>query len=146
MSTSSLPKRKFHTVYYVAALGLIVILLLILSAISLIILAPKYLSAVEYDKLQAAKTDISFFATALDAFDIDVGRYPTNQEGLNALLKNPNLPTWKGPYLKQLPKDPWGTPYNYRLTTDTHTPIRLSSDGPDKLPNTDDDITNYSTQ
>src|SRR6185503_19011870 len=51
---------------------------------------------------------------ALDLFDFDNGRYPTSDEGLQALVENPGLPAWKGPYLKGgLKLDPWNNPYQY---------------------------------
>jgi general secretion pathway protein G len=57
-------------------------------------------------------------STALDLYLLDVGRYPTQQEGLQALVTNPGgLQSWHGPYLKTtvLPNDPWGRPYQYRF-------------------------------
>ena len=57
--------------------------------------------------------------TSLDLFLIDNGRYPTQQEGLQALVINPGgLPGWHGPYIKTrsgMPLDPWGHPYQYRI-------------------------------
>jgi general secretion pathway protein G len=57
--------------------------------------------------------------TSLDLFLIDNGRYPTQQEGLQALVINPGgLPGWHGPYIKTrsgMPLDPWGRPYQYRI-------------------------------
>jgi general secretion pathway protein G len=53
--------------------------------------------------------------TALDAYRLDVGRYPSTEEGLDALRKNPGHETWDGPYLpKDVPPDPWGKSYVYR--------------------------------
>ena len=56
------------------------------------------------------------FATALDSFYIDVGRYPSSQEGLQVLRTKPeSVERWNGPYLKkEIPVDPWGTAYVYR--------------------------------
>ena len=65
-------------------------------------------------KQKAAKTQIEMFGTALDAFRLSVGRYPTTAEGLQALRTNPGLDLWDGPYLrKEVPMDPWGRPYIY---------------------------------
>src|SRR5690606_1373275 len=54
--------------------------------------------------------------TPLMAFRLNVGRYPTTEEGLQALVARPSddLTTWQGPYVKNLPKDPWGRDYQYR--------------------------------
>jgi len=98
----------------------------------------------EEAKITTAKADINAaLSTALDLFEHDVGRYPTDDEGLNALITNPGtLKGWKGPYLKTgLRPDPWGNPYIYKRDTDQSTRYQLSSAGPDGQQGTDDDIT-----
>jgi general secretion pathway protein G len=112
---------------------LIIIVLLILFAV----FVPKYGHGPA--KISATKFDLADLQSALAAFAADNARYPTTSEGLNALLENPGLPTWKGPYIKRLRNDPWGNPYRY---TPPAAPPTLSSDGPDALPNTPDDIKN----
>lgn len=99
------------------------------------------------DVTTAARTDISNIETALDAFKTDTGRYPTQAEGLKALVQSPpGLANWKGPYLKRIYPDPFGRPYLY-----TNPPRHLASDydlsscGPDNLPGTQDDIGNGQT-
>lgn len=64
---------------------------------------------------QAARAQIEMFGTALDMFRLDVGRYPTTQEGLEALRQPVSGSTrWDGPYLKkEIPNDPWDRPYKY---------------------------------
>lgn len=64
-----------------------------------------------------AKAQISEFESVLDTFRLDVGRYPTTEEGLSSLRTRPgNLERWDGPYLrKDVPLDPWGHPYVYRF-------------------------------
>ena len=59
---------------------------------------------------------ISYFMVALDTYFIDTGDFPTSQHGLKALRARPEgVASWKGPYLtKEIPNDPWGTPYIYR--------------------------------
>ena len=75
---------------------------------------PKLLPKVGKGKQSAAKTQIELLGQALDQFRLDTGRYPTTSEGLNALLTDPGLPGWDGPYLKKgVPNDPWGRPYHY---------------------------------
>ncbi len=78
--------------------------------------APKIFKRVGQSRRTAAKNQISAFESALDMFYIDTGRYPTTEEGLQALVKKPeNVKNWKGPYLKKgIPKDPWGNDYVYR--------------------------------
>ena len=72
---------------------------------------------VEKARQVAAKSQITEFETVLDTYRLDIGRYPTNEEGLQALRTRPgNLEKWDGPYLrKDLPLDPWGHPYMYRF-------------------------------
>ena len=66
---------------------------------------------------KTAKLQIEDFSTALDAFRLDMGRYPSSAEGLNALIAAPGgTSRWNGPYLRKnlIPKDPWGNDYQYR--------------------------------
>ena len=66
---------------------------------------------------KTAKLQIEDFSTALDAFRLDMGRYPNSNEGLQALVVQPPGATrWNGPYLRKniIPKDPWGNEYQYR--------------------------------
>lgn len=66
---------------------------------------------------KTAKLQIEDFSTALDAFRLDMGRYPTSNEGLQALVMQPSgASRWNGPYLRKnlIPKDPWGNDYQYR--------------------------------
>ena len=65
-------------------------------------------------KRTTARSQIEGFATALDVFLVDMGRYPTSEEGLAALRADPGGGGWRGPYLrKEVPLDPWGNPYAY---------------------------------
>ncbi|MBW8465958.1 MAG: type II secretion system major pseudopilin GspG [Acidovorax sp.] len=74
----------------------------------------------------------------LDLFKLDIGRYPTNDEGLHSLVENSkSIPLWNGPYLKDgLPKDPWGVNYHYQNPGRNGSPD-VSSYGPDKKPGGD---------
>ena len=67
------------------------------------------------DKARAAQFQIQAFCEALRKFRSDTGRFPTVKEGLNALVSNPGLSSWRGPYLASaVPNDPWGHSYEYR--------------------------------
>ena len=72
---------------------------------------------VERARQTTAKAQISEFETVLDVFRLDIGRYPSSDEGLEALRARPgNIGNWDGPYLrKDVPVDPWGHPYVYRF-------------------------------
>ncbi|HEY1837707.1 MAG: type II secretion system major pseudopilin GspG [Rhizomicrobium sp.] len=68
-------------------------------------------------KVSTAKTEVSNLSAGLDLYKLDVGGYPSTQQGLAALLKAPDgVDNWNGPYIKKTTKlnDPWGHPYNYR--------------------------------
>ena len=92
----------------------------------------------------AAKASIKVIDDALCCFKMDNGRYPTEQEGLDILVKHPGSPTWTGPYIRgnNILKDPWGTAYRYTLTNGT--PVVVSA-GPDTKFGTKDDIDQNTT-
>jgi general secretion pathway protein G len=98
------------------------------------LVAPKLFPKLGKGKQAAAKAQIELLGQALDQFRLDVGRYPTTQEGLNALVTNPGVPNWEGPYLKKaLPNDPWGRPYGYQ-SPGSHGEYDLYSYGRDGAP------------
>ncbi|AMO98371.1 type II secretion system protein G [Collimonas arenae] len=77
---------------------------------------PKYFAQLGKSEVTIAKAQIGAFEKALDTYRLDVGHYPTNEEGLAALLIKPAAAIkWNGPYLKkEIPLDPWGNSYVYR--------------------------------
>lgn len=93
-------------------------LLLVLVIIGLLaaLVGPTLYQRIKPAKQSAAHAQIQNFATALDSYYIDVGRYPTSQEGLQALRAKPEaVEKWNGPYLKkEIPGDPWSNAYIYR--------------------------------
>jgi general secretion pathway protein G len=78
--------------------------------------APRYFSQVGKSEIQVARSQIESLEKALDQYRLDMRRYPSAEEGLEALVAKPaNAQTWSGPYLKKaVPNDPWGRPYVYR--------------------------------
>ena len=86
-------------------------------------------------KIKMAQADIRLLKTAVNSFNLDVGRYPTAQEGLAALLSQPsNADGWDGPYLKRdFPKDPWGNSYIY-ITSGGMSHYEFESYGADGQP------------
>lgn len=98
--------------------------------------------------IDSAKAQISNLESAVKVYQIDVGRYPGGDSGLEALLAPPSdapQGKWRGPYLEgvtQLPLDPWGNPYNYEIYQDNYNDeqFEISSSGPDQQPGTDDDV------
>ncbi|MFZ0429378.1 MAG: type II secretion system major pseudopilin GspG [Acidobacteriota bacterium] len=93
----------------------LIVVLVILGLLATIV-GPKVIDQLSKGKTNIAKVQIADLEGALGLFRFDVGRYPTTAEGLNALLENPGLDNWSGPYLTKssLPKDPWGHEYQYR--------------------------------
>jgi len=78
---------------------------------------PKYFSQLGKSEVTITKAQIGAFEKSLDTYRLDVGRYPTTEEGLAALLAAPasGAAKWNGPYLKKaVPPDPWGHPFQYR--------------------------------
>ncbi len=98
----------------------LMVVILILGILAALIV-PRVMGRTGEAKVAAAKADLSALAGSLRNFRLDCDRYPTTEEGLNALRTPPNgLSAWKGPYLeKQLPNDPWGNPYDYTFPGST---------------------------
>ena len=95
-------------------------LLVVLAVLGMLIglVAPAALRQLGNAKEKVAQQSIVRLAGVLDLYKLDVGRYPTADEGLQALIAAPpSVRGWHGPYLKdaQLPEDPWGHPYSYRV-------------------------------
>ena len=101
-----------HTGFTLIEIMVVIIIIGILAAI----VGPKMFGNVEKAKLNAASAQIEMLGTALDTFRLDVGRYPTTSEGLEALVTPVTaVEDWNGPYMKkrEIPLDPWKTPYRY---------------------------------
>lgn len=110
-------------------------LLVVLVILGLVmgLVGPRVLGYLSSSRERTAHLQIESFASALDLFYLDYGRYPTNSEGLVALVKRPASGShWAGPYLKQpnVPVDPWGNPYEYHVPG-KDTPYSITSAGPD---------------
>ena len=109
-------------------------LLVVMIIIGLLaaLVGPRFIRQEEKAKIKATKAQIELLGTALDTFRLDVGRYPTTEEGLEALRTKPGaLDRWDGPYLKKdLPLDPWGKAYVYRSPGE-HGPFDIVSYGAD---------------
>ena len=102
-----------------ATLGFTLLELLVVVAIIGLLSAyvgPRVLSHLGRSETAVAKAQVDAFAKALDTYRLDIGRYPTTEQGLNALVVAPATETrWRGPYLgKAVPNDPWGRAYVYR--------------------------------
>lgn len=117
-------------------------LLVVMVIIGLLaaLVGPRFIRQEEKAKIKAAKAQIELLGTALDTFRLDVGRYPSTQEGLEALRTKPGgLERWDGPYLKKdLPLDPWGKAYVYKSPGE-HGAFDIVSYGADGAPGGEED-------
>lgn len=76
---------------------------------------PQYYKQVRKAKQQTAKSQIEMLMTAMNAYRMDIGDFPSQSEGLDALMTNPGVDEWDGPYLsKAIPQDPWKHDYHYQ--------------------------------
>lgn len=93
-------------------------LLVVLGIIALLatLVAPKFIGQLSAAKPKVTKQQIANAQMAVEQFHLDVGRYPTTEEGLVALVEAKGIEKWKGPYLakKTVPKDGWDAPLQYR--------------------------------
>ncbi len=125
----------------------LLVVMVILGLLAALV-GPRIFGKVGKAKIKAAKAQISLLEAALDEFRLDVGRYPSTEEGLKALIEKPaDGENWDGPYLKKklVPKDPWGRPYKYKCPGD-HGEYDLYSYGRDGQPGgegEDKDITSW---
>jgi general secretion pathway protein G len=112
-------------------------LLVVLVILGLVmgLVGPRVLGYLSSSRERTMRLQIESFASALDLYYLDMGRYPSNAEGLEALVKAPSAGAsrWAGPYLKQpkVPEDPWGNPYQYHVPGKSapYTIVSLGADG-----------------
>jgi general secretion pathway protein G len=110
-------------------------MLVVITIIGLImgLIGPRVLNYLSESKVKAARIQLQSFASALDLYYLDAGRYPSTAEGLAALVKQtPGVAAWNGPYLKggSVPTDPWNHAYVYRAPGE-HGPYDILSYGSD---------------
>jgi len=127
-------------------LELLVVVVIIGLLVSFV--APRYFGQVGKSEVNTAKAQIDALGKALDTYRLDTGRYPSAELGLKALVQRPpNEPKWNGPYLrKEVPPDPWGKPYLYRMPGEKGIDYDLVSHGKDGQPGGSgeaEDITNH---
>lgn len=139
----SFPNRDAKSGFTLLELLVVVAIIALLAGY----VGPRYLAQLNKSEASAARAQIDSFAKALDQYRIDVGRYPTTEQGLMALSRQPGgEPKWAGPYLaKEPPLDPWGRPYEYRATSAPGKDFEIMSRGKDGAPGgtgVDADLTN----
>jgi general secretion pathway protein G len=122
-----------------------ILVVLVLIGIVLGIVGGNFIGKGEKAKADAAKIEIGQIAQTLDLYKLEVGRYPSSQEGLQALISAPaGVANWNGPYWKKgtVPKDPWGNEYKYASpgSKGPYDVISLGADGKEGGEGPDRDI------
>jgi general secretion pathway protein G len=103
------------------------------------LVGPRLFGRVGQSRQATARAQIELLGAALDQYRLDVGAYPGAALGLTALVQNPNIPNWNGPYLKKpaVPNDPWGHAYQYKCCPGDHGDYDIWTAGADGAPGGD---------
>jgi len=122
-------RNQFRNAFTLIELLVVIVIIALLSSL----VAPKFFGKLDTAKVKTAKTQMQMLSQALDAFRLDVGRYPTTQEGLKILwAKDSTIKGWDGPYLpKAVKADPWKYPYHYKSPGKNSEPYDLYDLGSD---------------
>src|SRR6266545_6211510 len=111
-----------------------ILVVLVLIGVVMGILGGNFIGKGEKAKADAARIEIGQIGQTLDLYKLEIGRYPTTQEGLQALISAPaGVANWNGPYWKKnsVPKDPWGNEYRYSSPGASGVPYDIVSYGAD---------------
>jgi len=112
MIERTIARKNGHNGFTLVEMLIVMVILALIAAL----VGPRLFPKLGKGKQSAAKAQIELLGQALDHFRLDTGRYPSQQEGLNALAANPGIDRWDGPYLKKdMPNDPWGKAYRYEF-------------------------------
>ena len=129
------------------------LLVILIIGILAAVVVQRFVGVGEEAKISAAKAQITAFEGALERFKLHLDRYPTTEEGLQALVREPDdeeeAKKWKGPYLAKttIPKDPWDHDYIYKSPGEVNEKgFDIICLGPDGEEGTEDDITNYGAE
>lgn len=130
--------KKFKTLYTEAFTLIEVMVVVVIMAILAAIIVPQILSRPDQAREVAARQDILSIDNAMELYKLDNGVYPSNEQGIQALVEKPTtdpIPqNWNGPYIKGgIPKDPWGHDYHYQ-NPGQHGDIDIFSYGANNQP------------
>jgi len=132
MLSPTSPHRRARRGFTLIELMVVLVIIGVLAAL----IVPNVLDRADDARVTAARTDVNNLAQALKLYKLDNQRYPTGEQGLQALIARPTAgpvpPNWK-PYLEKLPNDPWGRPYQY-LNPGVKGEIDVMSFGADGQP------------
>lgn len=127
------------------------IIVLVLMGLLAALVAPRLTGILGKNKVRATKVQVEMLASAVERFNLDVGRYPTAQEGLSALIERPqDIPedSWDGPYTEKdfVPKDGWGRDFIYEIGESSRFIVKsLGADGAPGGQDENADIDNRTT-
>ena len=124
-------KRRLPTGFTLIEVMVVLVILVLIAGL----VAPRVMNQVDLANVRAAEVQVKNLRAGLQAFRLDVGRYPTTTEGLDALMSPPPevADYWHGPYLDdELPSDPWRTPYRYESPVENLQGFVLYSLGADQ--------------
>lgn len=115
-------QRSKHRKHPSAGFTLIELLVvLVILGLLASVTGPRVMKYLGDSKTKTSRLQVEDFAAAVDLYHLDIGRYPSTEQGLQALVEQPGgVDTWNGPYLKKrnIPKDPWGYDYHYEYPSD----------------------------
>lgn len=112
--------KRIRNGFTLIELLVVILILAILAAL----IVPRLFSHVDDAKRSRALSDVQQLTSDLTRFRMDTGRFPTDEEGLQALMSRPSdVNTWNGPYIEKLPTDPWGSEYVYKDQGGDATPL-----------------------
>jgi general secretion pathway protein G len=123
-----------------------IMLVVVIIGILMAVVVPRMAGQSGRAKNKACAASIQGISTALATFEVRASRFPTTQEGLQALITKPSdldEDEWAGPYLRELPRDPWKQEFIYKCPGEVNKDFDLVSKGKDKTEGTEDDITNF---
>lgn len=137
-------RRGFTLIEVLVVLGIIVLLATMVG--------PRILGTADKADQDAAFTQVKSIESALELYQLHMKTFPSTEVGLAALVEEPgedaegagNVSNWTGPYMKEVPPDPWGNEYQYSYESGDSAP-KIWSFGPDAEDGTEDDITNSKT-
>ena len=136
-------QRRFRAGFTLLELLVVIVIIGLLAAY----VGPKYFSHLSKSEVTVAKAQMEAFEKSLDTYRLDVGRFPSNAQGLAALFAKPdNEPRWTGPYLKKAPPpDAWGRPFQYKAPGEhgDFDLVSLGRDGRTGGSGEDADLTNW---
>lgn len=120
-----------------------IMLVVLIIGILMAVVVPNMVGKAKKARVAVAKRSIDSYETALSSFEMRADRFPSSDEGLEALVKRPSELSedqWDGPYVKEVLKDPWGEEFIYRQPGEDGGDYDIFSKGPDKQEGTPDDV------